>query len=69
MHPYRAYVALVTHSLTGDVASKTGQGYFVAGPGFRGTSPDFWRSRCWVWSGRLRKGFVVVMGISSAASN
>ena len=30
--------------------------YSVAGPGFGCTSSDIWRSRCMVWSGRLRSG-------------
>ena len=70
MHPSRAYVALVTHSSTGDVVSTNETGVLC--------------SRAWIQmyvarhleevyglvrSGRLRSGFVVVMGISSAAAN
>ena len=49
--------------------AQKGQGYFVAGPGFGCTSPDIWRSRSRVRSGRLRSGFVVTSRISSAAAN
>ena len=38
----------------------TGQGYFVAGPGFGCTSPDICRSFRWVWSGCRRCGFVII---------
>ena len=47
----------------------TGQGYFVAGPGFGCTSPDICRRFSWVWSGCHRCGFVIMLRISSAASN
>ena len=70
MHPSRTSVALIAHSSTGDVASTTGQGYFVvAGPGFGCTSPDIWRSMNSLRSGRLRSDFVVMSRISSAAAN
>ena len=49
--------------------AQTDKGYFVAGPGFEGTSPDNWRSMSRVRSGRLGSGFVVMSRISSAAAN